>query len=107
MPTPVPTKRSTRTNAGAAKRPVAVDLARPDAPTEVPPPALSPASIAEELRQTTLRAHKAIQRSPRDLHALRGLLFEIVALEDQAERLELWGLHPFLDSLRLKVEDAL
>lgn len=92
MPTPVPTKRWARTSAGTSKRPVA---------------AASPARIAESLRRTTLGAHEAIRRTPRDPRALRGLLFEIVALEEQAERLGLWGLRPFLRSLRLRVEAVL
>jgi hypothetical protein len=95
MLTPVPTKRWARAS-----------VARPTASPE-DPDASPPALLAEALRQTTLRAHQAINRTPHNVRVLRDLAFEIVALEDQAERMGLRGLRPFLRSLRLRVEATL
>lgn len=105
MPTPVPTKRWTRTSSGAT-RPAAADARGAFPPTE--DDGFAPAAdLAEVLRSTTIRAREILARAPRDPMALRRILFDVAALEREVARPGLRGLGPFVRSLRGRIEAAM
>ena len=106
MLTPVPTKRGKRACTPPAPGHPAATVERQDAPTEEISTRSSSVDIAEALRRTTLRAHEAIRRDVSDVDVLRSLQAEITALDEEAKRLGLRALRPFLSSLRRKIESS-
>ena len=104
MFTPLATKRWKRPPAEAA-----TGDPRPDDATEefVPSPTSPTGRLAADLRRTTLRAHDALKAPRPNPQALQTIRAEVLELESQIERLGLRSLHPFLRSLRRRIEAAL